>query len=64
MYELIIFTMMLPNVEPLWVHLEPTSEEQCLARVENLGVAFAEAKNLVYSFKCERVEKKEEEDDS
>ena len=62
MYELIIFTLMLPHVEPLWIHLEPTSEAQCIERVESLEIAFADAKGLVFSFTCERVESKEKEE--
>ena len=61
MYELIIFTMMLPHVEPKWQHLEPTSEIVCIEQGRKFEKLFAQTKELVFSFTCEPV-KKEEED--
>ena len=57
MYELIIFTMMAPNVEPMWIHLELTSESVCTEHKRVLDEMFAEAEGLIFSFTCERVEK-------
>ena len=57
MYELIIFTMMAPNVEPMWLHLEPTSESVCIESKQVWDEMFALTDGLVFSVTCEPVEK-------
>ena len=61
MYELIIFTMMAPNVEPLWLHLEPTSEALCIERKQVFDEMFVEIEGLAFSVTCKRIEKTEDD---
>ena len=61
MYELIIFTMMQPNVEPRWQHMAPTSQSVCLQRKRKFNKIFVKVDGLVYSFTCELVKKPEGE---
>ncbi len=61
MYELIIFTLMASNVQPLWIHLEPTSEVVCIERKIQLEEMFEQIDNLAYSLDCKRVEEKKDD---
>jgi len=55
LYELIIFTMLQPNVEPKWTHILPTTHALCLARKERLEATFDMTNGLIYSMYCELV---------
>lgn len=63
MFELIIFTMMTPHVEPRWQNLGPFHETVCIEKKLEFEELFADAKveGFAFSFECEPVE--EEEDD-
>lgn len=56
MYELIIFTMLSPNVKPSWVHFKPTKEVVCIKRMVKFKKAFDNIEGLVFSFNCKEVQ--------
>ena len=59
LYELIIFTMLAPNVEPKWQHMEPTSQAICIERTIKFEKIFVQTEELVFSFTCKPIKEKE-----
>lgn len=55
MYELIIFTMMSPHVEPKWMTLAPTSEVVCIERKQKFERLLVQVEGLVITVTCEPV---------
>lgn len=55
LYELIVFTMMAPHVEPKWQHMEPTNEAVCIERKIKFEKLFAQTEGLIFSFSCKPV---------
>ncbi len=57
MYELIVFTMMLPHAKPEWLRLKPTTEIVCLQKKKAIDKLFSTVEGLTFTLVCEPVKK-------
>jgi hypothetical protein len=58
MYELIIFTMMQPFVEPRWQYFDIKNESECMAEKARIEEAFSNiyVTDFIYVISCEAKE--------
>lgn len=61
MFELIIFTMMKPHVEPGWIHMEPVYQSECVRKKAEYEALYALTPGLVSTFTCRRVVEKDDD---